>query len=64
MADTKRLVVIDPERTLRDQLDRLAELRIYGTNASDVVRVLVARTHAMHFDGSTDEKVKEKSESG
>lgn len=44
-----RLVVMDNDRTLRNRLDRLAELEIYGTNASEVVRVLVAQAHIKHF---------------
>ena len=47
-----RLVVIDKNRVLRDQLEDLATLGIYGTNASDVVRILVARTHTRHFKRS------------
>lgn len=48
MAARKIFVVTDPERALRDQLDELAELRIFGTNSSEVVRVLVAQAHAKY----------------
>ena len=48
-----RLVVLDKDRVLRNQLEDLATLGIYGTNASGVVRILVARTHARHFERST-----------
>lgn len=44
-----RLVVMDNDRTLRNRLDKLAELEIYGTNASEVVRVLVAQAYLKHF---------------
>ena len=48
-----RLVVLDKDRVLRNQLEDLATLSIYGTNVSGVVRILVARTHARHFERST-----------
>lgn len=57
MAEGSRLVVLDNDRSLRDQLDRLVALRIYGTNASDVVRILVAQAHTKHFDGRKVEEV-------
>lgn len=48
-----RLVVMDNDRTLRNRLDKLAGLEIYGTNASEVVRVLVAQAYLKHFPKET-----------
>ena len=61
MAETGRLTVIDKDRTLRDQLDDLAQLRIYGTTASDVVRILTAQAHAKHFGASVPQGQADKS---
>lgn len=58
MAETKRLVVLDPDRTLRDQLDTLAELRILGTNSSEVIRVLVARAYREYCSAAAAENQK------
>ena len=44
-----RFTIIDRDRMLRDQALALATLRIYGTNASDVIRTLVARAYVEHF---------------
>ena len=58
---SKRLVVLDENRELRDKLKAIAGTHKYGGNASDVVRALVALKYEELFNGRDPKTVLEKS---